>query len=72
MTQGEDRIMAGTTLGAPRAVNLKTATAMLGLKDTRVTRRLAESGAIVGKRAGNRWCISIRSIEHWLEGTGRR
>ena len=49
-----------------KAVNLTEATRMLGLKDTRVTRKLVQDKTIRGRHAGRVLLISLQSIDEWL------
>ena len=68
LLDGIDRLTETQTRRV-KAVNLTEATRMLGLKDTRVTRRLIENNAIRGRHAGRALLVSVRSIEQWLGDT---
>lgn len=49
-----------------KAVNLREATRMLGLKDTRVTRRLIQDKTLRARHAGRALLVSVQSINEWL------
>lgn len=49
------------------------ATRKLGLKDTRITKRLIEAGDLRARkvRGGNTWLVSVKSIYDYIDGPGR-
>mgnify|MGYP003525476916 CR=1 FL=1 len=52
------------------SVTVTEATHMLGLKDTRITKRLIAAGDIRARkvRDGNTWLVSVKSLEDYIDG----
>lgn len=57
-----------TTTTPRRLVTLREATAWLGLKDTRVTRRLTKEGRLKAVTIGNRVMITTKSLDELVDG----